>query len=929
MPLDVNGYNEDFKAFLEFASGRIATDKSAVAGIGEGPAQYGRARPIVAIDPQIDKVGKLRTQDQRDANEAVRTAFRNAVVDMFGGESRIPDSVKDAMILKDYGKGKPLTARRIMAVKAAIDADGSVKLNAFKSADGPRFALDRGWRESELATLGRAARFLSEATGVDEFAAIQELSTPGSKANRLMNYGGRFLDSAANFANGLRLIDGFAEWFTDVVDTMKPIHAQKSENRDFTPADTPTKLNFYHAMLDKANLKGMEKFAFEELATNPKADLSGTDMEKLFGFENNKAMYCLGTGHGGSVYSSLANVPKEKRSVVFAALNAFTVPARNAREAKGPANSLHTGNVPIVTARILRHFDKAEALFNAGKLTAKNIVKELFAEIPDKGDYDHKTIDDHFHGITEELNLEDVEGGKYTDVSSSAWLAMENSGCTFEETVQMLRAGEMPPSPKYLSTGTMSLKDFNGTVTGGRSLIGGDLDRPDRCYRFTTDLESPLLSAEQQPGFGFQFPGEVKFHTWGKDEGRANIQRVGDKVEALCGKVHVAQANAVMTMLSQSGLSNLRSGLPQIGATSNEHAPVDYTLTKDDRTGNVTIKYASPEALPFKFEWTATVDLQGNVTTTPMKVEKKPLSAELVAGAIGNASARMKVDLSDAQKANAAKLVGDLAFEHNLVGKKLDLFTNYVVRLALDDDSAEGDRKVAADMAKLIAGWQPIAKERDRATSVENVFKENFNDQIADALDDANAPAPKNFGNSGPEVHDQLGTDANRGVFTINGQVFDHQPADKLVKAFEEAVPGKANRQGLSAILNQSIPNAMSALSNRMPLFSTGKHPDGHVTENLPGIEKIVSRKIDGETFMTPIMTDRNDDPICYDLTVSKDGKSATVSSHTKAPLTMGAGPDAMATFGTTEWKVEFNINLSGAKPVITSCKITQRFDPA
>ena len=36
-----------------------------------------------------------------------------AVADMFGGENHIPDSVKVAMKLEDYGKGKPLTARRI------------------------------------------------------------------------------------------------------------------------------------------------------------------------------------------------------------------------------------------------------------------------------------------------------------------------------------------------------------------------------------------------------------------------------------------------------------------------------------------------------------------------------------------------------------------------------------------------------------------------------------------------------------------------------------------------------------------------------------------------------------------------------------------------------------------------------------------------
>ena len=42
-------------------------------------------------------------------------------------------------------------------------------------------------------------------------------------------------------------------------------------------------------------------------------------------------------------------------------------------------------------------------------------------------------------------------------------------------------------------------------------------------------------------------------------------------------------------------------------------------LPKDDATGDVTIRYSSPEGLPFSFEWTATVKVDGTVTTTPFQ----------------------------------------------------------------------------------------------------------------------------------------------------------------------------------------------------------------------------------------------------------------------------------------------------------------------
>jgi len=43
---------------------------------------------------------------------ATFNAFMKAVGNMFGGVDHIPDNVKEAMKLEDYGKGKPLTARR-------------------------------------------------------------------------------------------------------------------------------------------------------------------------------------------------------------------------------------------------------------------------------------------------------------------------------------------------------------------------------------------------------------------------------------------------------------------------------------------------------------------------------------------------------------------------------------------------------------------------------------------------------------------------------------------------------------------------------------------------------------------------------------------------------------------------------------------------
>jgi len=124
MALDINGYNDTFRAFTDFAAhaksgstfAQISGEKNEAAG--SGPLA---GRTIVA-KTGFDFVGNVgRRQASRDVNNAVRDLFKSAIADLFGGEDKIPDSVRDAMKMADFGKGKPLTARRILAVKSAVE----------------------------------------------------------------------------------------------------------------------------------------------------------------------------------------------------------------------------------------------------------------------------------------------------------------------------------------------------------------------------------------------------------------------------------------------------------------------------------------------------------------------------------------------------------------------------------------------------------------------------------------------------------------------------------------------------------------------------------------------------------------------------------------------------------------------------------------
>ena len=115
--------NAQFNKFLEFAQGQTnAASSKAVARIVED--EKGEKAPLAGRNIKAatgdHAYWRNRTDAERSANDMTRAAFKKAIADMFGGENRIPASVRKAMVLGDYNCGKPLTARRIMAVNKAL-----------------------------------------------------------------------------------------------------------------------------------------------------------------------------------------------------------------------------------------------------------------------------------------------------------------------------------------------------------------------------------------------------------------------------------------------------------------------------------------------------------------------------------------------------------------------------------------------------------------------------------------------------------------------------------------------------------------------------------------------------------------------------------------------------------------------------------------
>ena len=146
----INEYKPQFQRFVDFAKGKVESGKGkAIASLADGTQPLETRKVTAAKSDGVGGFSSLfRSKSAKQANDLTRANFMDAVINVFGGESKIPASVKAAMREKDYGQGKPLTARRIMVVKAAIDNVKSQAETAFATAKASaHHAYDlAGWR---------------------------------------------------------------------------------------------------------------------------------------------------------------------------------------------------------------------------------------------------------------------------------------------------------------------------------------------------------------------------------------------------------------------------------------------------------------------------------------------------------------------------------------------------------------------------------------------------------------------------------------------------------------------------------------------------------------------------------------------------------------------------------------------------------------
>ena len=480
-----------------------------------------------------------------------------------------------------------------------IDAAGLRSINE----TAKRFAQDAamqgkvlaaGYHKSELPMLAEAFAFIKSATGCSDADALTKTLDPASSERRLFQYGGRFTASADNFKAGLKLMDSFKTWFENTAANVK------SKN-----CNTLTEKNAGSTFLTKEGLMGFEKFVFEDITLDPTFDLAAPDPEKAFGIENNKAMNFFARGNGSGCTGTVAQLSPEKRQVVYAVFAALEPPSPQPKGATNVAANSET------LSRILRHFDEIVELKNSGKLDRTHINAVLVPDLEIPPDASSHDVNDVF--MNKLYKKYSTNQGKLMEVSNY----IERSGCTLAEA--LAAAEGKGPKPKTLpdySPTTMKIEEIDGSTKGGRRRILGDFVRPENPKYLDG---TRILSAEQNH-FTVHI-GQETFTADGKNGGAGNAV-IANRIETLCGKVHVSQASSVMRALSQAAHQPLLPLLPEQGiqgGIGNEHIPLTYTLSRNDETGAITIRYSEPEGMPVKFHWETTVALDGSSTSTPIQ----------------------------------------------------------------------------------------------------------------------------------------------------------------------------------------------------------------------------------------------------------------------------------------------------------------------
>ena len=177
------GANTDIWQFKQFAN-KMSDNIVARTSIVEGGLGKRTIKILQATDDHVCSL--FRSKTSKRENAYARDLFYNCVSKLFGGSSRIPQSVRDVLTNFGGNNEKPLTARRIRCVVAAIEKlpDPELAMPEVVGLLPPEKAPEKVPEKKEIDPLSDFVDAMKEAE--EAYAAeekeLQEEAASGSKS---------------------------------------------------------------------------------------------------------------------------------------------------------------------------------------------------------------------------------------------------------------------------------------------------------------------------------------------------------------------------------------------------------------------------------------------------------------------------------------------------------------------------------------------------------------------------------------------------------------------------------------------------------------------------------------------------------------------------------------------------------------------------
>ena len=243
------------------------------------------------------------------------------------------------------------------------------------------------------------------------------------------------------------------------------------------------------------------------------------------------------------------------------------------------------------------------------------------------------------------------------------------------------------------------------------------------------------------------------------------------------------------------------------------------------------------------------------------------------------------------------------------------VLSNFIVNglLNSEDNDLVFTEDTIREVANEMRSWDEFIFGDERLEDIGKEFMKRHNEYIKQNINDKSQ-----FMESNTDVFKQVGDDADRFDWTINGQKFPiNSDKNKVIGAFCQAVPDSKARKAISIIFNQAIQSDLTLIINKIQeddkKIQLCKMPDANI---------FVSR--DSGQNETSIIKNKS---CLFDLKLSEDNKTATITVTSVNDLTLSPKEDKFK-IGKANIAIQCTFDLTKEIPEVTNVAFSQTYSP-